>query len=209
MKAGTVIKRAQRAADVAPQIARQQRERRGQRADGDLHAVDNSNTLSRVQQADEAREVPRPEVKRRWKPASHLPAIKNPPGYSLKWVRRDGRDRGDCRGLAKYLQEGWEFARKEDFPKRSLPTQPLSGYGETIGNGDMVLMKLDEDLLAQRNEHYQGKRDTATYAVEKGSLGETSNLMPAQRPRRSSRTEFVRFRKRRPDAIEVASDEDD
>lgn len=207
MKAGTVISRAKRRADVAPQIARQQRERRAHRVDGDIHAVDNSNTLSRVAQASEAREVTRPP-KRRWRPASHLPALPNPPGYYLKWVRRDGRDRGDCRGLAKYLQEGWEFARKDDFPKHALPTQPLTSHGEVIGNGDMVLMKLDEEMAAQRNEHYQHRRDTATYAVEKGSLGETSTLMPAQRPKRTSRTEFVRFRKRRPDAIEVAQDEE-
>jgi hypothetical protein len=207
MKAGTVVRARKRAAEVAPQIAKQQRENRGHPVDGDIHAVDNSTNLSRVGQASEAREVPR-GPKRRWKPASHLPALPNPSGYILKWCRRDGRERGECRGVARYHQEGWEFAEKKDFPKHALPTQPLTGYGDVIGNGDMVLMKLDEQMAAQRSEHYQRKRDTATYAVEKGSLGETSQLMPAQRPKRSSRTEFVRFRKRRPDAVEAAQDDE-
>lgn len=207
MKAGSVINRRKKAESAEPVIQRQQRERRGKSADGGIHAVDNTRSLSRVQDAAASREVTR-TPKRRWKPASHLPALRNPPGYSLKWCRRDGRERGDCRGLAKYLQEGWEPATKSDFPRDALPTQSLSGYGEVIGNGDMILMKLPEDMVEQRNEHYAGRRDTATYAVEKGVLGETSTIMPAQRPKRSSRTEFIRFRKRRPDAIEVAQDDE-
>jgi hypothetical protein len=207
MKAGQVVQRARKRADVAPAIAKQQRENRLSSADGDIHAVDRGSNLSRVQDAAEAHEVPRP-TKRRWKPASHLPALKNPPGFSLKWCRRDGRERGDCRGLARYVQEGWEPARKDDFPRQSLPTQPLSNYGEVIGNGDMILMKIPEDMLEQRNDYYHTRRDTATYAVEKGGLEETSSIMPAQRPKRSSRTQFIRFRKRRPDAVEVAQDDD-
>lgn len=208
MKAGTVISGAKRRAEVAPAIARQNREQRGKDASAGIRRADRSRALSRVQDAAEAHQVQR-APKRRWKPASHLPALPNPPGYRLKWVRRDGRDRGDCRGLAKYVQEGWELAAKTDFPKHVLPTQPLSGYGDVIGNGDMILMKLDEEMHAQRTEYYEGRRDTATYAVEKGSIGETSTIMPAQRPKRSSRTQFVRFRKRRPDSVEVAQDDDE
>jgi hypothetical protein len=208
MKAGTVVTGAKRRKETAPAIAQQQRERRGQRADGGLREVNRARGVSRVADAAASHEVQR-KPKRRWKPASHLPALPNPPGYHVKWVRRDGRERGDCRGLAKYLSEQWEFAAKSDFPKHALPTQPLTGYGEVIGNGDMILMKLDEEMFAQRREYYETRRDTATYAVEKGSLDETSTIMPAQRPRRSSRTEFVRFRKRRPDSVEVAQDDDE
>lgn len=207
MKAGSVITRAAKREQVAPQIAKQNRENRGKEVDGGLHAINRSNTRSRVQEAAAATVVEKPK-KKRWRRASHLPALQNPPGFSLKWVRRDGRERGDCRGLARYIQEQWEFARKEDFPKHTLPTQSLSGHGEVIGNGDMILMKLDEELVDQRNDFYQTRRDTATHSVEKGNLDETSTIMPAQRPKRSSRTEFIRFRKRRPDAIEVAQDEE-
>jgi hypothetical protein len=148
----------------APEFARAARQNRSKGADGDIHKVNRTVAKSRAQEASQATEVSRPP-ERRWQRASALPAIPAPPGFYLEWVRRDNSVRGDCENLVAHLTEGWEFARKADFPGRFLPTQRVSDYGELIGNASSVLMKLPLAMKHQRDAYYRNQRDRATKAV--------------------------------------------
>jgi hypothetical protein len=160
----TVMETAARAQSTAPEFARQARNRTSKKADGGIHAVKRERVPSRVQEAAAATEVDRPPVKR-WMKASALPSIPSPPGFHLEWVRRDNTNRGDAENLVAHLTEGWEFARKSDFPGRHLPTQRVSDYGELIGNASSVLMKLPLELKQQRDQYYRTQRNRATKAV--------------------------------------------
>lgn len=148
-----------------PGLARQEKLQRSKKADGGVHTVNRVIHTSRVQDAATSHEVARPEP-RRWQRASSLPAIPAPAGYHVEWVRRDDRHRNDHANMLKHVQEGWELCRKSDFPKHVLPTQRFDGHGEVIGNDSSVLMKIPEELLAQRNAYYNQRRDRATRAVD-------------------------------------------
>jgi hypothetical protein len=160
----TINEHARRTAEAQPELARQARQARHKAADGGIHKVKNTVAISRVQEAAEVAEVALPPV-RRWMKASSLPSFPAPPGYYLEWVRRDNSQRGDCQNLVAHLQEGWEFARKSDFPGKHVPTQISSDYGELIGNASSVLMKLPLELKVQRDEYYRNQRNRATMAV--------------------------------------------
>lgn len=155
---------AARAKANAPEFAKQARNRSHKSADGGIHAVKRAVGKSRVQEAAATTEVARPPQKR-WMRASALPSFPPPPGYYLEWVRRDNRNRGDAENLVAHLQEGWEFARKSDFPGKHVPTQKSSDHGELIGNDSSVLMKLPLELKQQRDAYYREKRDRSTAAV--------------------------------------------
>ncbi len=195
-----------------PELAAQAKKRRNKRADGGIHAVQHTIQTSRTQ---EAAERVRPELppEKRWVRASTLPGMPPLPGYHLKWARRDGRARGDHANLVRYLREGWEVARKSDFPGHALPTHRLTDYGEVIGNEDTILMKIDDRLVAQRNAFFNDRRDRAT-----SSINDTSGLNKALRKSRThlvedkdrSKVTFpqVEVRHRRRPEIDVPEDED-
>jgi hypothetical protein len=203
----TVIPSKKQRAARAGNLARQNQERRTRVTGDEIHDVERPAAQSRRVEAADSRTVVTPPT-RRWKRASTIPHMPDLPGYSLKWVRVDGRERGDERGVIKHLQEQWEFARKSEFPKYALQTKALGHHGEVIWNGDMVLMKLHEDLLAQRNAVYARKRDRATAATESAIREQITNPnMPLVLNERRSSVQFNRMRggRRR---VSVAGDED-
>lgn len=149
-----------------PELARQASQRRTRKTGGDLKAVQHTVHTSRTNETAQRKEPERPPA-RRWQRAYGLPGMPPIPGYHSEWVRRDNRNRGDHENMIAHLQEGWEFARKEDYPQSVLPTQHLSDYGNVIGNDSSILMKIPDDLLAQRNDYYNTRRDKATREVNK------------------------------------------
>lgn len=154
--------RRRRAAE--PELAKQARLKRAKKADGGVHDVKRAARSSRVQEAASAHDVERP-LDRRWVRSAALPALKAPAGFAIKWTRRDNRNRGDNENLRQRLSEGWEYAKKSDFPSAILPTSRFADQGEVIGNDSTVLLKIDERLLAQRDRYYNTKRNRASRAV--------------------------------------------
>lgn len=126
----------------------------------DLKAGRKSSRLAEVNQ------VAKP-ARRRWQRPSQLPAIRadSIPGFRTRYTRIDGKTRGDRRNLQARLREGWEFVEPQELPKHSLPTHTLDRYGTVIGNDDMVLMKLHEELVEQRNAEYRGRAQRQTQGV--------------------------------------------
>ena len=198
ISSATINDTARRAAEAAPEFARQARQNRNKKSD-DIHAVKRAVGKSRVQEAAEVTEVARAPV-RRWMKASALPSFPPPPGFYLEWVRRDNRNRGDSENLVAHLQEGWEFARKDDFPGKHVPTQRISDYGELIGNDSSVLMKLPLELKQQRDQYYREKRDRSTRAVgmpDPAPEGVSHSAMPIVEDENKVRTNMRAARARR------------
>lgn len=206
-RSATINQEAAVAESRAPEFARQARNRSHKKADGGIHAVKRSVAKSRVQEAATVTEVARPPAKR-WMRASALPNFPAPPGFHLEWVRRDNRNRGDSENLVAHLSEGWDFARKTDFPGKYLPTQRVSDYGEVIGNDSSVLMKLPLELKRQRDEYYRSRRDKTTRSVgekDPAPEGVSHPSMPIVEDENKARTQLRNARARRPVA-RVADD---
>lgn len=148
----------------APELAKVVRERTNRKSDG-IAEVSHTVVRSRKQEAAKAKDLGRP-ARRPWQRPSMLPALADPPGYHIEYVRRDNRNRGDNANLGAHRRSGWEFCRASDFELEHLPTVSIAGYGEVIGNDDTVLMKIDEETWAERQAFYEGQRDAVTAAVD-------------------------------------------
>ncbi len=182
-----------------PILAKQKKGRRAVKSNSP-HQVERRVATSRAEDAVAAHEVEHGQVKR-WQPAFTLPGVKDPPGYVSCWISRHGRHRGDEEGLRKALSEGWEFGRVKDYPdSHALPTQRSSVHGEMIGNDSAVLMKLPEELKAQRDAYYNGKRDRATRQINKPKpgLAEANDKMPLVEDLNQVQSGLARGRRRIP-----------
>lgn len=180
-----------------PELARQARQRVGKTADGDVHAVSREQTMSRVQEAGDVHEVEWPTVKRHVR-ASTLPAIAPPPGYHVRYVRRDDRVRGDNANFLRYLREGWVVARQAMFSRANLPTTRIASHGDVIGNDDSILMICTIENAADIIRQDREKTALATRGVH-----EDNNLrnvvtpqMPLVKEVMNSSSQFHRMRKR-------------
>lgn len=208
MKSGTVLKNKAKREAAQAAFQQQARERTSQLADSSENRLERAVHSTHRQEGSEVHNVVRPPAKR-WKRASSLPVIEDRGGWHYRWCAIDGKNRGDQRGVSKRLQEGWEIVKPDELDIDSLPTQLLDRRGEVIGNGDMILMKLHEELLAQRNEEYENRRDVTTAALETEHQEHSDPRMPIRR-KASSRPEFIKIRKRQKvGSRRVADDEED
>lgn len=165
IRSGQIIEGVAKRKSGNAQRAVQKRDRVGQReADGGVHAIKHTVHTSRKQEAAASKEVAKPP-RRRWVRASTLPAMPELPGYHVEYVRRDNRNRGDYANLRAHLRSGWEICRVADFEQENLPTIEIASHGEVIGNDDTVLMKIHEDLWADREQEYNTARDLTTLAI--------------------------------------------
>jgi hypothetical protein len=125
----------------------------------------------------EVNQVSKP-ARRHWQRPSSLPVVPEIPGHRVRYTRIDEKNRGDKRNVEKRLREGWELVRKDELPKHSLPALTLGRYGEVIGTDDMVLMKMHEDLVEERNREYSGrtKRQTKGVLDTLREMGQTTGL---------------------------------
>lgn len=93
------------------------------------------------------------ERPRQWVEPTLLPDPDPIPGWRFKWVRMASRGADDKNNVDKRLREGWEFVRAEDHPeilaKWHMP--PRSG---TIESGGLVLCKMPQEMVDQRNATY-------------------------------------------------------
>lgn len=165
MKSNQILEGVKRRASNKAERANQKRDRAGDAtADGGVHAIEHTVRRSRKQEAAAAKHVVKPP-RRRWQRASTLPAMPELPGYHLEYVRRDNRNRGDHANLLAHIRSGWETCKVTDFDDDNLPTVQIAKHGDVIGNDDTILMKIHEDLWAEREAEYAGARDLATKAI--------------------------------------------
>jgi hypothetical protein len=207
MTSAEVSEAALKREQAKPEFARQARQNRSKKADGDVHAVKRGRAKSRLQEAAAHTEVAKPAVKR-WMKASALPQIPNPPGFHIEYVRKDNQTRGDLENLVAHLSEGWEFARKSDFPGKVLPTQRLTDHGECIGNASSILMKITDSMKAERDAYYRERRNAATKAVgqmDPAPEGVSHHAMPIVEDLNKSTTDMKGMRSRRV-PVRVAAD---
>lgn len=208
MRADQIIEADMTREQSKPELARQARQNRSKAADGGVHAVSHTVHSTRAQEVEDGKDVVKPP-KKRWQRATALAGIAPPPGFRVKWARIDGQHRGDQSNLIRHLQEGWEFAKPSDFAKKALPTHRLTNHGEVIGNVDTVLLKMEEELVEQRNAFYNSRRDVATQAINQESgLSEALHpAMPLVEDINRSRVKFQRMRRKQRESVGVKDDD--
>lgn len=191
--------------EARAELAKQKKNRVGQTADGGIHAVDRSVAPNRIREAEDAHDIVWPTTKR-YVRASSLPGITPPPGYSVKWVRRDHRVRGDSANFLKHVRLGWVPAVTKMFKQKDLPTTHLTKHGDVIGNDDMILMVHTIEFVADRQVQNRTRQNTATRAVneDSGLQSAVTSAMPLVENTLRSQSGLMRGRRRQ---VEPAGDE--
>ena len=122
-----------------------------------------------------------------WKPPSQLDAPPCPDGYKQRWLRHRVNGADDTKNINARLREGWELVRADQYSDGlySAYNGNIKAYEGVISVGDLLLARIPEEIVAQRNDYYTQKTNQQTEAWETDPLREQHPSMPINADRQS------------------------
>lgn len=122
-----------------------------------------------------------------WKPPSQLDAPPCPDGYKQRWLRHRVNGADDTKNINARLREGWELVRADQYSDNlySAYNGNIKAYEGVISVGDLLLARIPEEIVNQRNEYYMQKTNQQTEAWETDPLREQHPSMPMNADRQS------------------------
>lgn len=122
-----------------------------------------------------------------WKPPSQLDAPPCPDGYKQRWLRHRVNGADDTKNINARLREGWELVRADQYSDGlySAYNGGIKAYEGVISVGDLLLARIPEEIVSQRNDYYTQKTNQQTEAWETDPLREQHPSMPINADRQS------------------------
>lgn len=129
-----------------------------------------------------------------WTPPSRLDAPPAPPGFQHRWIRAEVNGFQDKQHVYGRLREGYELVRNEELSdeyRDTLPTIEDGKHAGVIGVGGLLLARIPNETLQERNTYYRRKAQDQIQAVDNEMMRENAHSsMRIEAPQRSSRTTF-------------------
>jgi hypothetical protein len=145
--------------------------------------------LNRTSRSTETREAT--ARRRSWTPPSRLDAPPAPPGYQHRWIRSEVGGQEDRINVAGKLREGYELVRADEHPDFTTPTIEDGRHAGVISVGGLLLARIPEEMVEERNAYYQQRTHDQQQSVDNELLKSNAHdSMRIQRPERRSRVSF-------------------
>ena len=125
-----------------------------------------------------------------WKPPSMLDAPPAPEGYKHRWIRAEGMGFDDRKNVSARTREGYELVRGEEYPDFDVPTVDNGKHAGVIGVGGLLLARVPEEIVEERNSYYRGMTRDQMTAVDNELAREQHPAMPINKPDRQSKVTF-------------------
>jgi hypothetical protein len=125
--------------------------------------------------------------KKTWTPPSKLETPKAPDGVHYRWVRHELLGDDHAGNVHERSRQGYEPVRPEelggDWQADVLDTGKHAGI---VRSGDLILMKVDQEIADQRNEYFANKTKAAEGAVNSELQKNNSAVAPISQDEQSS-----------------------
>ena len=127
---------------------------------------------NRIQRELETREMAQRPMT--WMPPQLLPSPKDQPGWKFRWIRIALMGQSDPTNVSANFREGWEPCKAVDHPELQLHTDPhsTSRFKDNIEIGGLLLCKIREEVVNQRNRYYQNMMEAQMTAVDNNFLNQ-------------------------------------
>jgi len=131
------------------------------------------------------------ERRKPWAPPSMLDAPPAPDGYKHRWIRAETRGFDDRKNISAKLREGWELVRQDEYPDFEAPVIESGKYEGVFGVGGLLLARMPEETIAERNEYFRQRNADQMQAVDSDMMRENAHsTMTISKPDRQSRVTF-------------------
>ena len=124
-----------------------------------------------------------------WSPPSSLDAPPAPAGFVHRWIRAESVGQMDQKNVSARLREGWEFVRGDEYPDTEWPQIDSGKYNGVIAVGGLMLAKIPEETVAERNAYFHQMTKDKDEAIASDPLKDQHPSMPIS-SERSTRVSF-------------------
>ena len=118
------------------------------------------------------------ERPKQWQPPQSLPDPDPQPGYKFHWKRVSLNGKADSKNISSFIREGYEPVRLEDQPKYRLLAEKSDRFPDGIQIGEVLLCKIPEEIVEQRNSHWQRHAAAEAKSVDENFLSQSDPRMP-------------------------------
>jgi len=123
--------------------------------------------------------------KKQWAPANLLPEPTPQEGVKFRWIRKSMMGTTDPTNFSRKSREGWEPCRLDDHPELALDVDNEARASGLVEIGGLILCRIPEEIVGQRNEYYHRKASSAMEAVDNSLMRENDPRMPLFKDRKS------------------------
>ena len=116
--------------------------------------------------------------KKVWTPPSPLDSPPAPSGFKHRWIRAESMGFQDTKNVSASLREGYELVRADEYPDSQFPVIEGGKYSGAIGVGGLLLARIPEELVKQRQEYYASQHNEKVKAMDNDLMKEEHPSMP-------------------------------
>ena len=130
-----------------------------------------------------------------WRPVRRLETPPAPDGYVYRWIRESMLGQEDRSNMSISLREGWELVKGADLPDEwQLPTMDEGRHSGVVYNEGLILAKIPQETVNERNAHYEAVNQNAKDALDNTMFSESSkdSRYVKYDPQRSTQVTFGR-----------------
>lgn len=108
-------------------------------------------------------------------------------GFVHRWIRTSSLGKEDARNVSLKVREGWEPCPASEYQEFQHLANDSTNQ---IEYGGLLLCRMPEEIVAQRNAYFQKRANDQMVAVNNNLMRENDPRMPLLKP--EMRTEFGR-----------------
>lgn len=116
--------------------------------------------------------------KKVWTPPSPLDSPPAPSGFKHRWIRAESMGFQDTKNVSASLREGYELVRADEYPDSQFPVIEDGKYSGVIGVGGLLLARIPEEVIKQRQEYYAAQHNEKVKAMDNDLMKEEHPSMP-------------------------------
>jgi len=125
---------------------------------------------------------------RSWQRPETLPSPMPQDGYEFHWVRIATLGQVDATNVSSKLREGWEPVKAADHPEITMVNIENERFADNVVIGGLMLCKAPEELVAERNQHYDMQARSQMDSVDNNLMRENDPRMPLFNERKTKVT---------------------
>jgi hypothetical protein len=116
--------------------------------------------------------------KKAWAPPEVLPSPNPEEGYTFRWIRVSSLGQVDATNLSSKIREGWTPCKAVDHPEITLVAIEQERFKDNVVIGGLMLCKAPDEMVAERNEHYNAQAGAQMQSVDNNLMRESDSRMP-------------------------------
>ena len=116
--------------------------------------------------------------KKAWTPPEVLPSPNPEEGYHFRWIRVATLGQVDATNLSSKIREGWTPVKSTDHPEITLVAIEYERFKDNVVIGGLMLCKAPDEMIAERNAHYQHQAESQMQSVDNNLMRESDARMP-------------------------------